>query len=240
MTTVRTPIEQWTQKQALILSAICLTAGIAGGWSIRAWQGSGVSQTAQVAIGPMAVTPGAEPIAPGAAAQSPSPAQLKAMAETQVAPLMAKLKSDGSSAELLTSIGDIYYDAQQYASAADYYGRVLKVKPDAASVRTDMATAYWYTGDADRAIAEYNKVLASSPNNTNALFNRGLVKWRGTQDAAGALADFKKLMAIDPKYAGKAQVDQMTAEAKSHAARRRMLRRSRPRRELWRLPGLRT
>ena len=211
-TTVRTPIEKWTQKQALVLSAMCLVAGIAGGWSIRAWQSSAVNEPAQVAVVPVA------PAVPAAAqASPPSPAQLKAMADTQVAPLMAKLKSDANNAELLTSIGNIYYDAQQYASAVDYYGRSLKVKPDAASVRTDMATAYWYTGDADRAIAEYNKVLASAPNNTNALFNRGLVKWRGQKDAAGALADFKKLMAIDPNYAGKAQVDQMTAEAKSPA-----------------------
>jgi tetratricopeptide (TPR) repeat protein len=149
--------------------------------------------------------------------QPPSPAQLKATAETQVAPLMAKLKSDGNNPELLTSIGNIYYDAQQYEIAVDYYGLVLKAKPDAASVRTDMATAYWYMGDADRAVAEYNRVLTSAPNSANALFNRGLVKWRGKKDAAGALADFKKLMAIDPNYAGKAQVDQMTAEAKSQA-----------------------
>jgi tetratricopeptide (TPR) repeat protein len=211
-TMVRTPIEQWTQKQALVLSAICLIAGIAGGWSIRAWQSSTASEPAQVATTAVPVGP----VAP-AAAPAPSPAQLKAMADTQVAPLMAKLKSDGNNAGLLTNIKNIYYDAQQYASAVDYYGRALKVKPDAASVRTDMATAYWYTGDADRAIAEYNKVLASAPNNTNALFNRGLVRWRGKKDAAGALADFKKLMAIDPNYAGKAQVDQMTAEAKSQA-----------------------
>jgi tetratricopeptide (TPR) repeat protein len=215
-TTVRTPIEQWTQKQALVLSAICLVAGIAGGWSIRAWQSSMASEPAQVATTAAPVAT-ATPAAVAASAPAPSPAELKAMADTQVAPLMAKLKSDGSNAELLTSIGNIYYDAQQYASAVDYYGRALKVKPDAASVRTDMATAYWYTGDADRAIAEYNKVLASAPSNTNALFNRGLVRWRGKKDAAGALADFKKLMAIDPNYAGKAQVDQMTAEAKSQA-----------------------
>jgi tetratricopeptide (TPR) repeat protein len=212
MTTVRTPIEQWTQKQALILSAICLTAGIAGGWTIRAWQGAGVSQTEQAASAPRAVAPAAQ-----VEVQPPSPAQLKATAETQVAPLMAKLKSDGNNPELLTSIGNIYYDAQQYEIAVDYYGLVLKAKPDAASVRTDMATAYWYMGDADRAVAEYNRVLTSAPNSANALFNRGLVKWRGKKDAAGALADFKKLMAIDPNYAGKAQVDQMTAEAKSQA-----------------------
>jgi len=204
-TTVRTPIEQWTQKQALILSAICLTAGIAGGWSIRAWQGSGASETAQIASAPMSVA---------AAVQPPSPAQLKAMADTQAEPLMSKLKSDANNPDLLTNVGNIYYDAQQYPIAVDYYGRALKDKPDAASVRTDMATAYWYMGDAGRAIAEYNKVLTVAPNNSNALFNRGLVKWRGQKDAAGALADFKKLLAINPNYAGKDQVEQMTAEAK--------------------------
>jgi tetratricopeptide (TPR) repeat protein len=210
-TTVRTPIEQWTQKQALILSAICLTAGIAGGWSIRAWQGSGVSETARIASAPMSA-------AVPAAVQPPSPAQLKAMADTQAEAPIGKLKSDANNPDLLTNIGNIYYDAQQYPIAVDYYGRVLKAKPDAASVRTDMATAYWYMGDADRAIAEYNKVLTVAPNNSNALFNRGLVKWRGTQDAAGALADFKKLLAIDPNYAGKDQVEQMTAEAKGQPA----------------------
>ena len=181
--TVRTPIEQWTQKQALILSAICLTAGIAGGWSIRAWRSSAVNEPAQVATAPI-----------------------------------GKLKSDSSNPELLTSIGNVYYDAQQYATAVDYYGRALKSRPDTVPVRTDMATAYWYMGDADRAIAEYNKALTYAPNNPNTLFNRGLVKWRGKKDAAGALADFKKLLAIDPKYAGKAEVDKMTAEANSQSA----------------------
>jgi tetratricopeptide (TPR) repeat protein len=209
-TAVRTPIEQWTQKQALILSAICLTAGVAGGWSIRAWQGTGASQTAVESAPTVVAAP--------APAQAPSPAQLKAMADTQAETLMSKLNSDANNPDLLTGVGNIYYDAQQYAVAVDYYGRALKTKPDAASVRTDMATAYWYMGDADRAIAEYNKVLTTAPNNSNALFNRGLVKWRGKKDAAGALEDFKKLMAVDPNYAGKDQVGQMTAEAKGMAA----------------------
>ncbi|MGA2848225.1 MAG: tetratricopeptide repeat protein [Terracidiphilus sp.] len=209
-TAVRTPIEQWTQKQALILSAICLTAGVAGGWSIRAWQGTGASQTAVESAPTVVAAP--------APAQAPSPAQLKAMADTQAETLMSKLNSDANNPDLLTGVGNIYYDAQQYAVAVDYYGRALKTKPDAASVRTDMATAYWYMGDADRAIAEYNKVLTTAPNDSNALFNRGLVKWRGKKDAAGALEDFKKLMAVDPNYAGKDQVGQMTAEAKGMAA----------------------
>jgi tetratricopeptide (TPR) repeat protein len=54
---------------------------------------------------------------------------------------------------LLAKIGNIYYDAQQYPVAIDYYQQSLKVAPDDASVRTDMATAFWYTGNSDTAIA---------------------------------------------------------------------------------------
>jgi tetratricopeptide (TPR) repeat protein len=129
------------------------------------------------------------------------------MADAQAAPLVSKLKADANNPELLTSVGNIYYDAQQYAFAVDYYGSVLKGKPDAASVRTDMGTAYWYLGDADRAIAEFNTALKEAPNSANTLFNRGLAKLRGKKDAAGALADFKKLLTIDSSYAGKAQLE---------------------------------
>ena len=45
-------------------------------------------------------------------------------------------------------------------------------------MRTDMATAYWYMGNADAAIAEFNTKLTYAPDNPNTLFNLGLVKWQ--------------------------------------------------------------
>ena len=108
---------------------------------------------------------------------------------------------------MLTSIGNIYYDAQQYPIAVDYYARALKAKPSDAAVRTDMATAYWYMGNADTAIAEFNKALTYAPNNPNTLFNLGLVKWKGKKDPAGAIADWEKLLAANPNYEGKDKVE---------------------------------
>jgi tetratricopeptide (TPR) repeat protein len=81
-----------------------------------------------------------------------------------------------------------------------------------------MATAYWYMGNADTAIAEFNKALTYAPNSPNALFNLGLVKWQGKRDADGAVADWKKLLAANPKYEGKDKVEKMMAEAKNQAA----------------------
>jgi len=218
MHTIETPAEPWTVSQAIILAVICLTVGIAGGWAIRASQSPAVTESAQTQP---AQTAGVSPpagTATGTASQTPSPAQLKQMADAKAAPLIDTLKSDPNNPDSLTSIGNVYYDAQEYAVAVDYYGRALKARPSDASVRTDMATAYWYMGNADEAIAEFNKALSYAPNNPNTLFNRGLVKWQGKKEGAGAVADWEKLLATDPNYEAKDKVQQMIADVKKHEA----------------------
>ncbi|MGO9338126.1 MAG: tetratricopeptide repeat protein [Terracidiphilus sp.] len=211
--TNRTPIEQWTKQQAAILAVICLTAGIAGGWTIRATQSPALTAPSNSAVSSAPAAMGAGP-----ASSTPSPARLKELADAQVAPLLDKLKSDAGNPDLLTSIGNAYYDAQQYPIAVDYYGRALKTRPSDAAVRTDMATAYWYMGNADVAIAEFNKALAYAPTNPNTLFNLGLVKWQGKKDGAGAIADWEKLLAANPDYEGRDKVEQMMTEVRQHSA----------------------
>jgi len=197
---------QWTRQQAAILAVACLIAGVAGGWALGALKHPAASSSAMPStVAPVAASQTAAP-------SQPDPAQLKATADAQAAPLLDRLKSGPANPAVLTELGNIYYDAQQYPQAIDYYSRALTAKPADAAVRTDMATAYWYMGQADRALAEFDKALADAPGNPNTLFNRGLVKWRGKKDAAGALADWNRLLAADPAYAQKDQVKQMIAE----------------------------
>jgi len=165
-------------------------------------------QTAQVAT----ATPGSA----GAPQQMPTPDDLKHMADTQAAPLIEKLKSDPNDPGLLASIGNYYYDAQQYPTAINYYQQSLKLEPANSSVRTDMATALWYTGDADTAIAEFRKSLSYEPNKSNTLFNLGIVEWQGKMDADAAVATWQKLLDTNPNYEGKGKVLQLIAEAKKH------------------------
>jgi tetratricopeptide (TPR) repeat protein len=195
--------------KAILLSAVCLMVGIAGGWSIRGLQSLATGSENTAGGSAQAGT------ASNSASQAPSPARLKEMADAQAAPLIVKLQSDPGNPDLLTSAGNIYYDAQQYPVAVDFYARVLKVRPAAAAVRTDMATAYWFMGNADTAITEFNKALLYDPNNPNTLFNRGLVKWQGKADGAGAIADWEKLLAANPNYEARDKVQQMLAEVKS-------------------------
>ena len=109
----------WTYQRALMLMAFCLLAGIAGGWGIRGIHPASADPARVVS---------APPVAPAnTTAQAPSPTQLKVMADNQAASQILKLKSDPKNLELLTNIGNVYYDAQQYPTAIDYYGRVLQL-----------------------------------------------------------------------------------------------------------------
>lgn len=191
-----------------MLSLACLATGICGGLLIHRSSQSGSTVAAK--------TVNATPAKSSSATAAPAndPAQMKTLADSQAAPLIEQLKSQPNNAGLLTSVGNLYYDAKQYPTAVDYYERALRVNPSDVSVRTDMGTGYWYLGNADRAIAEFNQALSYSPNNPNTLFNRGMVKWQGKKDAAGALADWQKLLAANPDYQGKSQVEQMISQVK--------------------------
>jgi cytochrome c-type biogenesis protein CcmH/NrfG len=199
----------WTSFQAYALSVVCLAIGLAGGWFIRGSQSAsgspvetGSADSAQEMSG---------------ATGQPTPEQLRHMADKQAAPLLDALQKDQTNPDLLAKIGNVYYDAQQFPVAIDYYQRVLKVKPTDASVRTDMATAYWYTGSADTAISEFHRALADEPNKPNALFNLGVVQWQGKMDIQGALATWQRLLDSNPDYEGKAKVIELMAQVRKHS-----------------------
>jgi len=209
-TSPATSNEQWTSVQAYVLAVICLLVGIAGGWFVRGSQSSAAAatETSASAQAPAMANP---------ATQMPSPAELQKMADTQVGPLVEKLKADPNNVGLLENIGNVYYDAQLYPTAIDYYQRALKIEPANTGVRTDMATAIWYTGNADGAIAEFQKSLSYEPNKANTLFNLGVVEWQGKMDIDKATATWQKLLDTNPNYEGKDKVLELMAQAKKHA-----------------------
>lgn len=203
----------WTTTQAVAVALISLLLGLAGGWFIR--KSFVPAPTAPAATSPTAPASNALPAPLGPLAATPTPDQLKKMADTQAAPLLDNLKSDPNNPDLLARIGNIYYDVKQYPTAIDYYQRSLRLQPANAAVRTDMGTAYWYSGNADTALAEFNKALAYEPNKANTLFNIGIVKWQSKNDAAGAIAVWQKLLDTNPNYEARDKVQQLIHQAKS-------------------------
>lgn len=202
-------VSAWTSQQAYTMAVICLLLGGLAGYLLRGSSSPDVQGNSAAAA-----TSGM----PGGAAQQPTPEQLAQMADKQAEPLLQKLQSRPDDASLLSSIGNLYYDARQYDKAIEYYKKTLKIQPANVDVRSDMATCLWYKNDADAAIAEFEKSLKYNPQHASTLYNMGVVKWQGKGDPKGAVQAWEKLLQTNPNYENKARVMELIARARQHAS----------------------
>lgn len=208
--------QNWSNTQAYTMAVLCLVVGCAVGYLLRGSVGTSstpapaaVAEQQQGAPAGMGGGMGGQ--------QMPSPEQLKAMADKQAAPLIEQLKAKPNDPGLLAQIGNLYYDAQIFPVAIDYYQKSLAGDQKNAAVRTDLATAMFYNNDPDHSIAEFDRALKDDPKNGNALFNRGIVKWQAKMDVNGAMADWELLLKQNPNYDQADKVRMYMAQAKKHA-----------------------
>jgi cytochrome c-type biogenesis protein CcmH/NrfG len=207
--TVAASAGAWTGAQAYLLAAFCLLLGVALGYLFRGSASPATSATTTVQQGSEARAQ-----APGAAS-----ADVQAALAQAAAPLLDAVNKNPADYDSLVKLGNVFYDGQQYPSAIQYYERALAIHPENPDVRTDMATAYWYTGNADKAIAAMQTSLKYRPGHPQTLFNLGWVRWQGKADPAGAISAWEQLLKANPDYPQRQQVEQYIAKAKQHAAR---------------------
>jgi cytochrome c-type biogenesis protein CcmH/NrfG len=144
----------------------------------------------------------------------PTMEQMKAMADVKAAPLLEKLKTSPKDAKLLTQVAALYASTHQFKDAITYYNKALQVDPKNVNTRTELASSLYYSGDADGALKELQQALKDKPNDVNALFNLGMIKYRGKDDATGAIAAWQQLLKAHPDLDRKPAVEQLIAEAK--------------------------
>ena len=221
----------WPARQAYILAVVCLLIGLPVGYLLRG------SAPQPAAVQPNAVSvPAASPQAaapagmPGAMAQGQMPSsmgqgqmptleQMKHMADKQAEPLLAKLKTDPKNATLLYQIANIYTDTHQFQEAISYYQKSLAIDPTSIKTRANLASCLFYTGDVDGALAQLDKALTYDPKHPGVLMNIGIMKWKGKNDVAGAIAAWEKLLKLNPNFEQKAVVEHMLSEAKQQQAK---------------------
>jgi tetratricopeptide (TPR) repeat protein len=86
------------------------------------------------------------------------------------------------------------------------------------SVSTDYGTALYYSGKPDEALAQFDRSLTLDPRHGQTLFNVGIVKRDGRNDARGAIAAWERLLASVPDYPDAAKVRTMISELKARAS----------------------
>jgi cytochrome c-type biogenesis protein CcmH/NrfG len=200
----------WTGTQAYALAACCLLLGVALGYLFR----GSASPSVQAAATSTESQQGQ-----GVPRPQPSDAEKQAILTQAAAPLIDAVNKDPNDYDSLVKLGNLFYDGQQFANAIQYYERALTIHPENPDVRTDMGTAYFYNGNADRAIAELQTSLKYRPGHPQTLFNLGWVRWQGKQDPKGASEAWKQLLKDNPNYPQRQQVEQYIAKAKEHATR---------------------
>jgi cytochrome c-type biogenesis protein CcmH/NrfG len=167
---------------AFALSGILF--GVIVGWIL------GSQQAARPVV---ASAPAAAEAAPAEGRQPPPPfddARLKA--------LVASAASEPSNPAPRVQLGNLYFDAERYTDAAQWYEDALRLQPNDANVSTDLGVAYYYTNQPDRAIARFEQSLAIDPKHTKTMLNMGIVKAFGKRDLAGATAAWQQVIATSP------------------------------------------
>jgi cytochrome c-type biogenesis protein CcmH/NrfG len=201
----RTSAASWTGTQAYLFAAFCLLLGVALGYLFRG------------SASPTGAANGAQQT------QDTHPqsqqADMQAALAQAAGPLVEAVNNNPNDYDSLVKLGNLFYDVQQYPSAVRYYERALAIHPESVDVRTDLGTAYWYSGNADQAIAAMETALKYGPGHPQTLFNLGWVRWQGKGDPKGAVEAWQRLLKANPDYPQRQQVEQYIAKAKEHAAR---------------------
>jgi cytochrome c-type biogenesis protein CcmH/NrfG len=200
------PAPGWTPGQVSLLAAVCLVLGLVGGYFLPAGKAANSAHPPSVASAPNAPHP------------MPTMEQMKALADAKAAPLLEKLKTTPNDAGLLAQVGAIYNSMHQFKEAARYYDKSLKLDPKNVPIRTELASSLYYSGDVDGALAQLDQALKYDPQDTNSLFNIGVIRWKGKKDAAGAIAAWQQLLKVHPDLDRRPIVEKMIAEARTGGA----------------------
>ena len=117
----------------------------------------------------------------------------------------------------LMNLGNAYFDSSNFDEAEKTYNKALAKKPEDLDVRTDLGLTYLMrpTPDIDKAMKEFNTVLAKDPNHKMALQNQALA-YTKKKDANKANEVIARLEAIDPQGPGVAKLKEEVAKIGSN------------------------
>ena len=139
------------------------------------------------------------PVAQAAPATAGAPAaQPAALDPARVQALQTVAEKDPKNIESRVQLGNLFFDAEQYPQSITWYEQASALNPGDTNVSTDLGVAYYYTNQPDRALAQFDKSLATDPKHIKTLLNVGIVRAFGKNDLAGAAKAWEEVVAISP------------------------------------------
>ena len=191
------------KKETIITAVIFLAVGFLAGYITDAQ----INWTARQKAAQRAVAPSEMPPAGGTAsalaggAMSPQelpeghpPIDSSAIIK-KVEDMAAQNPKD---ADIPLNLANYLYDQKLYSKAVEWYQRALELDPNNVNARTDLGTAFFYTGRPQDALREYNKSLELDPKHEQTILNTIVVNLEGTHDLVAAQKAWERLHKLNP------------------------------------------
>lgn len=113
------------------------------------------------------------------------------------------------------TLGNFYYDHQNWAQAVRYYESAIKQGSDDADIRTDLGNAYRFAGRPDDALVQYGRAQAMNPAHEFSLFNQGGLFMEDLKQPAKAIEIWKDYIARFPEGRNVEAARQLIAQAQT-------------------------
>ncbi|MGO8788338.1 MAG: tetratricopeptide repeat protein [Terriglobia bacterium] len=191
------------KKETIITAVIFLAVGFLAGYITDAqmnWNGR--QKAVQTAAAPSEMPP-QEAAAPagGAMPQQGLPEGHPPIDSAAIVKQMEDVAAQNpQDVDVRLKLANFLYDQKQYNKAIEWYQRALELDPKNANSRTDLGTAYFYTGRPQDALREYDKALTIDPKHEQTLLNTIVVNLQGTHDLAGAQKAWDRLYKQNPNH----------------------------------------
>lgn len=135
---------------------------------------------------------GGRPGAPAPAAPAPGAPGAEAGAG-RLEEIRASVEKDPENPKLLTSLGNAYYDREDWDRAIDAYEKARRKAPDDPNLLSDLGAAYRNRGEFKRAVALFERAREKDKEHWQSLLNLVLIHAYDLHDPAGAQRWFDEL-----------------------------------------------
>jgi tetratricopeptide (TPR) repeat protein len=174
------------KTEAIAFALAGVLFGLIAGWIIGTQQAAS-SSSAALEQAAARQAPAQEPVR-----------QQPILDEAKVTAYKSAAQQNPSNPEPKVQLANLYFDAERYEDAIEWYTAALKLLPKDVDVSTDLGVSYYYTNQPDKALAQFDQSLKINPTHTKTILNVGIVKAFGKQDLPGAEAAWQQVLKLSP------------------------------------------
>ena len=96
-------------------------------------------------------------------------------AAARIDSLKASLFDDPENTELLSDLGDAFFESQRYQEAIPVYEKAVSIHPANPDMLNDLGLSYFYIGDQEKGLDTINRAIAADPVYKHAWLSKGFM-----------------------------------------------------------------